>query len=76
MAVFSDQLLALGGLLSAETSPADIAEQVLDRVNKIQKRSDMGVSGLTQATIRVNSVMAKRLNLNIPKSMRAMAHAP
>ncbi|WP_296671864.1 ABC transporter substrate binding protein [Sulfuricaulis sp.] len=76
MAVFSDQLLALGGLLSAETSAADIAEQILQRVRKIHKDSDVGVSGLTQTTIRINSVMAKRLNLKIPKSMRAMTHAP
>lgn len=76
MAVFSDQLLALGGLLSAETSAADIAEQVLQRVRKIHKNPDVGVSGLTQTTIRINSVMAKRLNLKIPKSMSAMTHAP
>lgn len=76
MAVFSDQLLALGGLLSAETSAADIAEQVLQRVRKIHKNPDVGVSGLTQTTIQINSVMAKRLNLKIPKSMHAMTHAP
>lgn len=56
MAVFSDQLLALGGLLSAETKAADIAEQVLDQVKKIHKESDMRVSDLTQTTIRINSV--------------------
>ncbi len=76
MAVFNDQLLALGGLLSAETSAADIAEQVLQRVRKIHENPDVGISGLTQTTIRINSVMAKRLNLKIPKSMRAMTHAP
>ena len=76
VAVFSDQLLALGGLLSAETSSTDIAEQVLLRVKKIHKDSDVGASGLTQTTIRINSVMAKRLNLRIPKSLREMAHAP
>ena len=36
----------------------------------------MRVSDLTQTTIRINSVMAKRLNLKIPKSMQALAHAP
>ena len=76
VAVFSDQLLALGGLLSAETSAADIAEQVLLRVRNINKDPDTGVSGLTESTIRINIVMAKRLNLKVPGSLRKMAHAP
>ncbi|GAB4510434.1 MAG: hypothetical protein Tsb0026_12240 [Sulfuricaulis sp.] len=74
VAVFSDQLLALGGLLSAETSATDVAEQVLQRVKNIHKDSDMGVSGLTRSTILINHVMAKRLNLSIPNSLRGMAH--
>ena len=76
VAVFSDQLLALGGLLSAETSSADIAEQVLQRIKNMDKDSGVAVSGLTRTSIRINAVMAKRLNLRIPKSLRGMAHAP
>ena len=76
VAVFSDQLLALGGLLSAESSSADIAEQVLQRIEHIHEDSGMAVRGLTNTTIRINAVMAKRLNLGIPKSLRGMAHAP
>jgi ABC-type uncharacterized transport system substrate-binding protein len=76
LAVFSNQLLALGGLLSAETSAADIAEQVLRRVERAHKDSDVAVSGLTRTTIGINTVMASRLNLRIPKPLRGMAYAP
>ena len=76
VAVFSDQLLSLGGLLSAETSPADIAERVLLQVRNILVDSGSSVSGLSRATISINTVMAKRLNLKISESLRGMAHAP
>lgn len=73
VAVFSRQLLALGGLLSAETSYADIAEKTLERV----ARPDVGgapVSPLTKAVIRINRVMAKRFNLSIPKALQGLNH--
>jgi len=76
VAVFSHQLLSLGGLLSAESSYADIAEQVLERIGRPRRDTDTPVTPLTRATIRINSVMAKRLNLWIPKTLRGMAHAP
>jgi ABC-type uncharacterized transport system substrate-binding protein len=76
VAVFSDQLLALGGLLSAETSAADIAEQVLERVKNAGRETGVAVSGLTVSNIRINTVMAERLSLNIPKPLRGLAHAP
>ena len=76
VAVFSHQLLALGGLLSAESSYADIAEQVLERVKLMHGNTDVPVIPLTQATIQINTVMAKRLNLALPKTLRGLAHAP
>jgi ABC-type uncharacterized transport system substrate-binding protein len=76
VAVFSHQLLALGGLLSAESSYADIAEQVLERVKLMHGNTDVPVIPLTKATIRINTVMAKRLNLALPKTLRGLAHAP
>lgn len=75
VAVFSDQLLALGGLLSVETGAADIAEQVLKRVKSAGREAGVAVSGLTVSNIRINTVMAKRLNLKIPQPLRAFAHA-
>ncbi len=79
VAVFGRELLSLGGLISTETSYADIAEQVLARVRQAQEAS--GVPGepvipLTRAVIRINAVMAKRLNVVIPGSLKGLAHVP
>ena len=79
VAVFGRELLGLGGLISAETSYADIAEQVLVRVRQAQEAS--GVPGapvipLARTVIRINTVMAKRLNLKIPGALRGMAYVP
>jgi ABC-type uncharacterized transport system substrate-binding protein len=79
VAVFGRELLGLGGLISAETSYADIAEQVLTRVRQVQEAS--GVPGapvipLTRTVIKINTVMAKRLNLKIPGTLRGMVYAP
>ena len=75
VAAFSHQLLGLGGLMSAESSAADIAEQVLARVRQAQEYA--GVPGepvvpLNQADIRINKVMAERLNLPIAPALRGM----
>ena len=79
VAVFGRELLGLGGLISAETSYADIAEQVLARVRRAQEAS--GVPGapvipLTRTVIKINTVMAKRLNMTLPASLRGMDYAP
>lgn len=76
VAVFSHQLLALGGLLSAESSYADIAQQVLERVKQAYKDTSEPVMPLSGATIRINTVMAMRLNLTLPKTLQGLAHAP
>lgn len=74
VAVFSRQLLALGGLLSAESHHGDIAEQVLERIRK--PGAGAMVSPLTKAVVHINGVMAKRLNLSIPKTLRGLVHVP
>lgn len=79
IAVFSHELLGLGGLVSAESSYADIAEQVLVRIKQAQEY--VGVPGapvaaLTKADTRINAVMASRLNLTLPRILQGMAHAP
>jgi ABC-type uncharacterized transport system substrate-binding protein len=76
VAAFSHQLLSLGGLLSAESSYADIAEQVLLAVGSGQKDTGVPVSPLTNATIRINSIMASRLNLKLPAALRGMIYVP
>lgn len=76
VAVFSHQLLALGGLLSAESSYADIAEQVLLEMNGGRNDTSSPVRPLTTATIRINSVMAGRLGLKLPAAQRGQVYAP
>lgn len=77
LAVFNHELLGLGGLVSTESGYPDIAEQVLERVRQAQQHA--GVPGepvipLSKANIRINKVMAGRLNLSIPPALRGMAH--
>lgn len=76
VAVFSHQLLALGGLVSAESGYADIAEQVLERLKQTHKANGAPITPLTRAAIRINTVMARRLNLTLPKTLQGLAHAP
>jgi len=79
VAVFSHELLGLGGLVSAESSYADIAEQVLARIKQAQEYAgvpDVPVVALTKANIRINTVMASRLNLALSKTLRGMAYVP
>jgi ABC-type uncharacterized transport system substrate-binding protein len=76
VAVFSHQLLALGGLVSAESGYADIAEQVLERLKQAHKDTGAPIAPLARATIRINTVMARRLNLTLPRTLRGLAHAP
>ena len=79
VAVFTQELLSLGGLISAETSVADIAEQVLTRVRESEQSIDVTgapIVPLTKAVIKINTVMAQRLNLRIAKSLQRMAYAP
>jgi hypothetical protein len=52
---------------------------VLTRVRQAQETS--GVPGapvipLSRTVIKINTVMAKRLNLKIPRTLRGMAYAP
>ncbi|MHB8622650.1 MAG: ABC transporter substrate-binding protein [Sulfuricaulis sp.] len=79
VAVFGNKLLDLGGIISAETSYADIAEHVLTRVAQSEHSVDVPgapVIPLTRAIIRINSVMAMRLNLKISKALQGMAYVP
>jgi ABC-type uncharacterized transport system substrate-binding protein len=66
MIVFSNDMLRIGGLLSAEAEPQDVAEQVLRRVREIG--ADQAIPGpavrpLTRARISVNGMVARELGL-------------
>lgn len=77
--VFNDELLKLGGLLSASSEPQDIAQQVLERLELAQYKETMPGADIVypdKPGLLINSVMAQRLNLTIPAPFRKYANAP
>lgn len=78
IAVFSDELLKLGGLLSISSDYQDIAQHVYDRLEQAQARENIpgpDIVYLDKLNLRINPVMAKHLNLKIPEQYRKFAHA-
>jgi ABC-type uncharacterized transport system substrate-binding protein len=79
VAVFSDELLKLGGLLSISSDYRDVAQQVLERLEQAQLKEDIpgpDIVYLDKINLRINSVMAKHLNLKIPAPYLKFANAP
>jgi ABC-type uncharacterized transport system substrate-binding protein len=77
--VFSEELLNLGGLFTTVSAPQDIAQQVLDRLGQAQNKDAIpgpDIVYLDKLIVRINPVMAQRLNLEIPESYRKYEHAP
>lgn len=76
--VFSDELLKLGGLLSASSIETDIARKVLERLAQAAHKGKIpgaDITPLDEAVLRVNAVMAQRLNLVIPEQYSEYAGA-
>ncbi len=71
---FSHELLALGALLSVESSPADIAGRVLARTRETSAKS-VGVLPLTRVETRVNATMLRRFGLTMPNGFEGKLHA-
>jgi len=79
VAVFSDELLKLGGLLSISSDYRDIAQQVLERLEQAQLKEDIpgpDIVYLEKINLRINSVMANHLNLKISAPYSKYANAP
>jgi len=79
LAVFSEELLKLGGLFSIRSDYQDIAQQVLDRLEQAQSRENIpgpDIVYLEKLNLRINSVMAHHLDLKIPEPYRKYANAP
>ncbi len=71
--VFSDELLNLGGLFSTTADYRDIAQQVLERLNQAANHNPIpgpDLAHLDKLILRVNGVMADRLNLTVPPQYR------
>jgi len=74
--VFSDELLSLGGLFSVTSDYRDIVRKVMDRLAKAEGKDVIpgpDIMYLDKAILRINPVMAQRLNLEIPKNFRKYA---
>lgn len=68
VAVFSEQLLRLGGLFSVVSSPEEIAAKVLQRLDG-GVQGESGLLFLDEAVVRINPVIVQRLNLTVPESL-------
>jgi ABC-type uncharacterized transport system substrate-binding protein len=79
VAVFSEELLKLGGLFSVQSNYRDIAQQVLERLEQAQFKDAIpgpDIVYLEKLELRINSVMAKHLDIAVPKQYRKYADAP
>lgn len=79
VAVFSRELLRLGGLFSVSSSYDEIAEKVIERLEQSAHRDSIPgplLQELGQARLTINPVMVERFNLRIPEQYREYAGAP
>ncbi len=79
VAVFSEELLKLGGLLSMSSAHHDIAQQVYERLEQAQAKDAIPGPDIVypeKMDLHINSVMAGNLSLEIPARYRKFAHAP
>jgi ABC-type uncharacterized transport system substrate-binding protein len=79
VAVFNDELLKLGGLISFSSDKIDIAQQVFERLEQAQSLEDVpgpDMTSLDKVNFRINLVMANNLNLKIPAPYKKYAKAP
>jgi ABC-type uncharacterized transport system substrate-binding protein len=79
VAVFSDELLKLGGLFSTSSDYQDIALQVFERLEQAQTTETIPGSDIVypdKMNLRINSVMAQNLGMKIPAHYRKYANAP
>jgi ABC-type uncharacterized transport system substrate-binding protein len=73
VAVFSEELLGLGGLLSVSSSYDDIVDKVLLRLKQAEAHDEIPgpeLLPLDDAIVSINKFMAQRLNLAIPAKYR------
>lgn len=74
--VFNPQLLPIGGLISAEPRPDDVAAQALNRLRNVAGGADIpgpDVTGLTKTRFKINKVVARQLGLMSAEGKRGGA---
>ncbi len=78
-AVFSNELLKLGGLFSINSDPVEVAKLVNLRLEQAQEKDSIPGPELIYADkvkLKINSVMVKNLGLKLPVHLRKFANAP
>ena len=79
VAVFSEELLNLGGLFSVTSDNLEVAQKVLKRLEQGASKDNLTgpeMTYLDRGNLSINAVMAKRLNLTIPKQYVKYANSP
>lgn len=79
VAVFNDDLLNFGGLFSVSSDAQGIAQQVLERLEQGQDKEFLPGPDMIypdRLSLRINAVMAQRLGLTIPDSLKKYADGP
>lgn len=79
VAVFNNELLELGALISITSDHKDIANNVIKRLERADGKAMIPgtvIEPLDVANIRINALMAKRFGLNVPSKYRKYLDAP
>lgn len=79
VAVFNDDLLNFGGLFSVGSDVQDIAQLVLERLDQGQDKELLPGPDMIypdRLSLHINAVMAQRLGLSIPASLKKYADSP
>ncbi len=75
--VFHRDLLELGGMVSAESEPSDVAELVLARFNSMTREGvipGVPVLPLQRTRVQVNRVLAARYGIRVPPGLAGVTH--
>lgn len=79
VAVFNEEMLKLGGLFSITSTPREIALQVIERLEQAAGKDAIPGPDIVypdRFKLRINSIMAKNLNIEVPEQYRKTVDAP
>lgn len=81
VAVFNQQLLSAGGMMSFDSVHSDIADQVIVRSKQALQSDAPEIPGppmlpLTQLDIKINPLAVKQLGLRFPAELKSASYVP
>ncbi len=79
VAVFNDELLELGGMISITSDYKDIANNVIKRLTRAEGKAVIPgavIDPLDVANLKINTLMVKRFGLTVPERYRKYLDAP